>query len=98
MTLPSALTNRARVQPTYRRAPADTLGRAEGFPRFLRVGVRYGRVYSRRTLVELKQGFRLGSWEVRPLTGEVSGADGTAHLEPKVMEVLAALAQRPGEV
>jgi TolB-like protein/DNA-binding winged helix-turn-helix (wHTH) protein len=48
--------------------------------------------------VELKQGFRLGSWEVRPLTGEVSGADGTAHLEPKVMEVLAALAQRPGEV
>jgi len=48
--------------------------------------------------VELKQGFKLGSFEVRPLTGEVSGADGTAHLEPKVMEVLAALAQRPGEV
>jgi DNA-binding winged helix-turn-helix (wHTH) protein len=48
--------------------------------------------------VELKQGFRLGSWEVRPLTGEVSGADGTVHLEPKVMEVLAALAQQPGEV
>jgi len=48
--------------------------------------------------VELKQGFKLGSFEVRPLTGEVSGADGTAHLEPKVMEVLAALAQRPGDV
>jgi TolB-like protein/DNA-binding winged helix-turn-helix (wHTH) protein len=48
--------------------------------------------------VELKQGFKLGSFEVRPLTGEVSGAGGTAHLEPKVMEVLAALAQRPGEV
>jgi TolB-like protein/DNA-binding winged helix-turn-helix (wHTH) protein/Tfp pilus assembly protein PilF len=48
--------------------------------------------------VELKQGFKLGSFEVRPLTGEVSGADGLAHLEPKVMEVLAALAQRPGEV
>jgi TolB-like protein/DNA-binding winged helix-turn-helix (wHTH) protein len=48
--------------------------------------------------VELKQGFKLGSFEVRPLTGEVSGPDGTAHLEPKVMEVLAALAQRPGEV
>ena len=48
--------------------------------------------------MELKQGFKLGSFEVRPLTGEVSGADGTAHLEPKVMEVLAALAQRPGEV
>jgi TolB-like protein/DNA-binding winged helix-turn-helix (wHTH) protein/Tfp pilus assembly protein PilF len=52
----------------------------------------------RRTLVELKQGFKLGAFEVRPLTGEVFGADGTAHLEPKVMEVLAALAQRPGEV
>ena len=48
--------------------------------------------------MELKQGFRLGNWEVRPLTGEMSGADGIAHLEPKVMEVLAALAQRPGEV
>ena len=48
--------------------------------------------------MELKQGFKLGSFEVRPLTGEVSGANGTAHLEPKVMEVLAALAQRPGEV
>ena len=48
--------------------------------------------------MELKQGFRLGNWEVRPLTGEVSGADGPVHLEPKVMEVLAALAQQPGEV
>ena len=49
-------------------------------------------------LVELKQGFRLNGWEVRPLTGDVAGADGTVHLEPKVMEVLAALAQRAGEV
>ncbi len=48
--------------------------------------------------MELKQGFRLNAWEVRPLTGEVAGADGVVHLEPKVMEVLAALAQRPGEV
>ena len=48
--------------------------------------------------MELKQGFRLGAFEVRPLTGEVAGAGGTTHLEPKVMEVLAALAQRPGEV
>jgi TolB-like protein/DNA-binding winged helix-turn-helix (wHTH) protein len=48
--------------------------------------------------VELKQGFKLKAFEVRPLTGEVTGADGTTHLEPKVMEVLAALAQRPGEV
>jgi TolB-like protein/DNA-binding winged helix-turn-helix (wHTH) protein/Tfp pilus assembly protein PilF len=48
--------------------------------------------------VELKQGFKLGCFEVQPLTGEVSSAGGIAHLEPKVMEVLAALAQRPGEV
>ena len=48
--------------------------------------------------MELKQGFKLRGFEVRPLTGEVAGAAGTTHLEPKVMEVLAALAQRPGEV
>ena len=48
--------------------------------------------------MELKQGFKLGTFEVRPLTGDVSGADGVVHLEPKVMEVLAALAQRPGDV
>jgi TolB-like protein/DNA-binding winged helix-turn-helix (wHTH) protein len=48
--------------------------------------------------VELKQGFNLKGFEVRPLTGEVAGAGGTTHLEPKVMEVLAALAQRAGEV
>jgi TolB-like protein/DNA-binding winged helix-turn-helix (wHTH) protein/Tfp pilus assembly protein PilF len=48
--------------------------------------------------VELKQGFKLGPFEVRPLTGDVAGAEGTQHLEPKVMEVLHALAQHPGEV
>src|SRR5262245_37468184 len=98
MTLAPVPTNRGGLPSTYRSEEADTLGRAEGFPRFsggwsnLRPGDQ------RRTRVELKQGFKLGSFEVRPLTGEVSGADGTSHLEPKVMEVLAALAQRPGEV
>lgn len=48
--------------------------------------------------MELKQGFQLGAFEVRPLTGEVTGAGSTTHLEPKVMEVLAALAERPGDV
>ena len=48
--------------------------------------------------MELKQGFKLGSFEVRPLTGEVSGADGTAHLEPKVMEVLANNPELSGKV
>jgi TolB-like protein/DNA-binding winged helix-turn-helix (wHTH) protein len=48
--------------------------------------------------VELKQGFRIGPFEVRPLTGEVSGPHGTTHLEPKVIEVLVALALKPGDV
>ncbi|HEX7237134.1 MAG TPA: winged helix-turn-helix domain-containing protein [Gammaproteobacteria bacterium] len=48
--------------------------------------------------MELKQGFKLGTFEVRPPTGDVSGVDGVVHLEPKVMEVLVALAQRPGDV
>jgi len=48
--------------------------------------------------VEFKHGFRIGAWEVHPLTGEVSGTGTSTHLEPKVMEVLVALAQRPGEV
>jgi len=47
---------------------------------------------------DLKHGFRLGAWEVRPLSGEISGADVTLHVEPKVMEVLLLLARRPGEV
>ena len=48
--------------------------------------------------MELKQGFKLGPFEVRPLTGEVTDGEGPQHLEPKVMEVLVALAERPGDV
>jgi len=47
---------------------------------------------------DLKHGFRFGPWEVRPLTGEIRGADETLHVEPKVMEVLFVLARRAGEV
>ncbi|HVN36356.1 MAG TPA: winged helix-turn-helix domain-containing protein [Casimicrobiaceae bacterium] len=47
---------------------------------------------------QLKHGFRLGAWEVRPLTGEILGADKALHVEPKVMEVLLVLARRSGEV
>jgi DNA-binding winged helix-turn-helix (wHTH) protein len=47
---------------------------------------------------DLKQGFRLGPWEVRPLTWEIRGADETLRLEPKVMEVLLVLARQSGEV
>ena len=46
----------------------------------------------------LKQGFYLDGWEVRPLLGKAVGPDGEVHVEPKVMEVLVALASRPGEV
>ncbi len=48
--------------------------------------------------MDLKTGFKVGAWEVRPLTGEITGGGESARLEPKVMEVLVALAQRPGEV
>jgi TolB-like protein/DNA-binding winged helix-turn-helix (wHTH) protein/tetratricopeptide (TPR) repeat protein len=48
--------------------------------------------------VNLKQGFTLGDWEVQPLRGQVIGPSGPVHMEPKVMDVLIALASRPGEV
>jgi class 3 adenylate cyclase/tetratricopeptide (TPR) repeat protein len=42
--------------------------------------------------------FRLGGLEVRPPTREVIGAGGAALLEPRIMQVLVALAGRRGEV
>ena len=42
--------------------------------------------------------FRLGGLAVRPPTREVIGANGTALLEPRIMQVLVALARRRGEV
>ncbi len=48
--------------------------------------------------MELKSGFKVGAWEVRPLTGEITAGGESTRLEPKVMEVLVALAQQPGEV
>ena len=46
----------------------------------------------------LKRGFTAGEWEVQPLRGRIVGNSGPVHVEPKVMEVLVALARRPGEV
>ncbi len=46
----------------------------------------------------LTQGFDLEGLQVSPLTGEVSGPGGIAHLEPKVMDVLVLMAEHPGEV
>lgn len=47
---------------------------------------------------DLKQGFYLGEWEVRPLRLEVVGPDGEEHVEKRWMEVLVMLASRAGEV
>jgi TolB-like protein/Tfp pilus assembly protein PilF len=47
---------------------------------------------------DLHKGFTLGKYQVRPLQGEISGPDGTQHVEPKVLEVLVCLAESPGQV
>jgi len=41
---------------------------------------------------------RIGDWLADPLTGEISGSQGSKHLEPKVMQVLICLASNAGEV
>jgi len=46
----------------------------------------------------LTHGFELEGLQVSPLTGEVSGPGGIAHLEPKVMAVLVLMAEHPGVV
>jgi len=42
--------------------------------------------------------FSLGNWVVEPQLNRVSNGEISVHLEPKVMEVLLCLADRPGEV
>lgn len=42
--------------------------------------------------------FRVGAWAIVPLAGEMICQDEVVHLEPMVMDVLAALAERPFEV
>jgi len=44
--------------------------------------------------MDLQPGFRIGVWNVYPLEGEIRDGDSAIHLEPKVMEVLVALADR----
>lgn len=45
-----------------------------------------------------KQSFRLGPWEVLPDRGVLRGETEEKHVEPKVMDVLLALARQQGEV
>ena len=47
---------------------------------------------------KLQHGFRLGDCVVHPLQGLIERPDGSDHVQPKVMEVLLCLAERPGEV
>jgi TolB-like protein/DNA-binding winged helix-turn-helix (wHTH) protein len=47
---------------------------------------------------DLKQGFYLGEWEVRPLQLEIVGPDAKHHVEKRWMQVLLMLAGRAGEV
>ena len=48
---------------------------------------------------DFRQGFRLGPWKIEPLRGAITGSNGEAqHLEPKVMDVLAFLADHANEL
>lgn len=48
---------------------------------------------------DLRQQFRLGTWQVDPATGSLTGQNGEAeHLEPKVMDVLMLLADHAGQL
>ena len=43
----------------------------------------------------LQHGFRLDHLEVHPLRGEIVRSDGPVHIQPKAMEVLVCLAEKP---
>ena len=47
---------------------------------------------------KVANGFRLGALKIEPSAGEAAGPGGTEKLDPKVMDVLVMLAERPGQV
>ncbi len=49
-------------------------------------------------LDSLENGFTLDQWSINPLTGTFSRGGHDTHVEPKVMDVLLALARQSGEV
>jgi DNA-binding winged helix-turn-helix (wHTH) protein/TolB-like protein len=68
---------------------------------FLSIRVRYAQCRAKTiwiTGLERKHGFRLGSWEVHPDSGEITSADQKVRVEPKVMDVLVVLAEAQGRV
>lgn len=46
----------------------------------------------------LQRGFRVGEYEVNPLEGQITGPNGSQHIQPKVMEILLCLAEHPGDL
>jgi DNA-binding NarL/FixJ family response regulator/DNA-binding winged helix-turn-helix (wHTH) protein len=46
----------------------------------------------------LKRGFRIGEFQVDPLSGRVRGPTGVHHVQPKVVDVLLCLAEHAGEL
>ena len=46
----------------------------------------------------LRQGFRLGDYEVHPPSGTIRRPDGAYHVTPSAMDVLVCLAERPGRL
>ena len=46
----------------------------------------------------LVRAFRIGDWIVEPMLSRIAGPSGSAHVEPRAMDVLVALAQRAGEI
>ncbi len=48
--------------------------------------------------LKTKTQFTVGPWQVSPQLGQLERDGAVQHLEPKVMQVLVALAERPGEV
>ena len=47
---------------------------------------------------DLRLGFRMGDWIVRPIEGRLDGATGSHHLQPKSMDVLLCLASSANHI
>lgn len=47
---------------------------------------------------ELRMGFRMGEWIVRPIEGKLDGGAGSRHLQPKSMDVLLCLASSANHI
>lgn len=55
-------------------------------------------MFQKSDIVDLADGFRIGEWLIQPRSGIFKRSGHSAHVEPKVMDVLLCLARVPGEV